>query len=377
MTTRGVRTLLVATLLAGPACSQSVDYEPPPTPVRVEVVGLSGERVEGVRYSATIEPNSRVDLAFKVGGYVREIATRSSADGRARPLQDSDVVAADDVLARLDQGDYQQKVLQARSQLAEAEAGLALARQDLERARALFEARSLTRPDLDAAETQVTVLTAKVSGARALVQEAENALGETDLRSPIAGVVLARLVEVGSLVGPGSGAFVLADTSRVKVVFGAPDRMAQRLRLGSSIDVETEALPGERFVGRITRIASAADLRSRVFDIELSIPNPDRRLKPGMIAALQVDEPQTAPDTSALLVVPLSAIVRSASNPDGYAVFVVEDREGAALARLRDVTLGAAIGNRMAVTSGLRAGERIIVTGAAMVVDGQAVRPIS
>ena len=123
------------------------------------------------------------------------------------------------------------------------------------------------------------------------MQEAENAHADTALVSPLDGVVLKQLIEVGRWSGPGSGGFVLADTSSIKAVFGAPDTMLHRLKLGMPQTVTTEALPNRQFAGRITNIAPTADPQSRVFDIELTIPNPDDALKVGMVASMQLNLP--------------------------------------------------------------------------------------
>ena len=274
------------------------------------------------------------------------------------------------VLARIRTADYEEKVKEARSQLAEAEAAHAQAKPAYDRATQLLQARSLTRPEYEQAQAAYDTVQAKLAGARALVQEAENARADTSLTSPINGVVLKRLVEVGSLVGPGVGGFVLADISSVKVVFGAPDTMLKALRVGVVQPVTTEALPDRLFSGRITKIAPAADPRGRVFDVEVTVPNADGALRVGMVAAVQVGDNNAAAAPPAL-VVPLSAIVR-AKGRDGYAVFVLDGKAGESVARLRDVTLGGMVGNQIAVTGGIQAGERVIID-AALLTDGERV----
>jgi RND family efflux transporter MFP subunit len=366
-----VLTLAGAGLLGG--CAKEKPYERPLTPVRVQVADRSAG-VPGVRYSASIEPNRRVDLAFKAGGYIQSLAQVGG-----RPIQDGDHVTRGMVLARIKTTDYEEKVKQARSLLAEAEAAATPTKQAFDRATQLFQAKSITRPELEQAQGAWDTVQAKLSGARALVQEAENAQGDTSLISPLDGIVMKRLIEVGSLVGPGVGGFVLADTSSIKVVFGAPDTMLHRLRLGMTQTVTSEAAPGRQFQGRITNIAPTADPRSRVFDIELTIPNQDGALKVGMVASVQLNLPGGAAEVQAdgaAVSVPLTAIVRSKAKPDGYAVYVLEEKGGSAVARLRDVTLGDMVGNQVGVVSGLRAGEKVIVSGATIVNDGEQVRVI-
>jgi multidrug efflux system membrane fusion protein len=210
---------------------------------------------------------------------------------------------------------------------------------------------------------------ARQAGARALAAEAQNARADSSLRSPLDGVVLKRLVEVGSLVGPGTPGFVIADTSSVKILFGAPDVVVRRLSPHQPVTITTAAYPNERFPGRITSLAPAASPGSLVFDVEVTVPNPNGRLMPGMVASFELEHEATPGQ----LTVPLAAILRSRAHPDGYALFVVEEQNGAPHARLREVGLGDMVANGVTVTSGLRPGDRVIVSGATIVSDGEAI----
>lgn len=360
--------LAAVTVLTG--CRREDAYEKPLTPVRVQTVQAQETGI-GVRYSASIAPYTQVQLAFKVSGYVREIRQIRGADGRMRDVQEGDTFTKGTVLARLQEADYQARVDQAKAQLAQSQAALEKSSQDFKRATNLFATQSLTAPDYDTAKQGFESAKASVAGARAQLTEAELNLGYCALVTPMDGVVLRRNLEVGALVGPETVGFVLADLSSVKAVFGVPDVMLKNLQLGSALTIATESLRGTKFTGRITAIAPAANERSRIFDVEVTVPNPQNQLKAGMIASLQIAN-QQVPEPGA--VVPLTAIVRSPHDPDGYALSVVEERDGAALARLRPVRLGEVYGNRIVVDEGVQVGERIVVTGATLVGDGERVR---
>jgi multidrug efflux system membrane fusion protein len=384
---------------------------------------------KGVRYSASIEPMKQVELAFKVGGYIDGILQMRGVDGRMRDVQAGDIVTKGAALARVRQSEFAARVSQARSQmseaksslesshaqyaesqsavasgkaqLAEADAALEKARLDFDRAKNLFASQSMTKTDYDAAKaqlesaearqsaarsqvamyeakeraagSQIETLRARVSSSQAMVTETAIPLEDTALRAPMNGVVLQRSVEVGALVSQGKTGFVIADLTSVKAVFGVPDLTVGKLKAGSALTVTTESLPDREFPGRITSIAPSADPKSRVFEIEVTIPNPQQLLKSGMIASLEIaavrpQEPVT--------VVPVSAIVRSKDQPDEYAVFVVEKKNGQAIAHSRSVKLGEAFGNTIAVLEGVSIGERVITTGTTLVLDGQAVQVI-
>src|SRR5262249_23496412 len=121
-------------------------------------------------------------------------------------------------------------------------------------------------------------------------------------------------------------------------------------------------------VARVSRIAAAADPMTRNFDVEVELPNADRRWKPGMIAS--VDLGGAAP-AGAVSLLPLTAFVGAPGGRDHFAVMVVEGESAQARAKLRPVALGEVIGNRVTVTAGLPAGERVITQGASMVNDGE------
>ena len=348
--------------------------EKPARPVKVETVAIESPAT-GLRYSASIQAYEQVQLAFKVGGYVRELQQLRGPDGRPRPVQLGDPVAKGTVLARLEASDYEQRVNQAKAQVAEADAGLAKARADAARAEALYKAQALTRPDYDAATAGLASAAARAEGARAQLQAAQLSLADTALVAPSNGVVLARSIEVGSLAGVGTPGFTVADLTRVKAVFGVPDLLVERVRIGTPLPVKTDAFGGEAFPGKVTAVSPAADTQSRVFNVEVTIPNADRRLKAGMIGTVEVASADVSGIPAGSPTVPVAAIVKSA-RAGAFAVFVVDGPDAGAAARTRDVTLGAISGNRVAVASGLKAGDRVIVSGASLLVDGDKVRVI-
>jgi multidrug efflux system membrane fusion protein len=353
-------------------CERGQTLPKPITPVRVANVG---ELVDagGPRYSASVAPYAQVDIAFKVNGYVREILQLRGADGRMRDAQQGDSLAKGTVLARVREEDYVDRVTKAKEGVAKARASLEKATDDFKRASDLKATQSITAPDYDKAQWEFKTAQASVAQAKAKLDEAELNLRYCALRAPMDGVLLQRNIEVGSLVGPGIVGFVIADVSSVKVVFAVPDVMLQSLQLGSPLSVTTASAPGVEFKGRITAIAPSANTSNRVFEVEITVPNPRNQLKVGMIAALQV--PADAP-TEAVPVVPLSAVVRSLSTASEYAVFVVADQGGKPVAEMRDVKLGEVSGNNVAVTAGLQTGERVIVMGAQTVHNGEPVRVI-
>ena len=399
-----------------------------PVPVKVATVETNSAGI-GSRYSATIIPRTEVELSFKVGGYVDELQRQRGVDGKMRDIQEGDRISAGAVLARVRQSDYQVKVTEAvsqatetkkgidmsraqyeealhdiaasKSKLAEAEAAQVKAKLDYDRAAALFDLQSMTKANYDAAKERYDTTNAQVAAARAQVQmveaKAESAkanisvfeaksevaeatvqetripLGDTALRSPLNGLVLQKSIERGTLVSNGTKAFTVADTSAVKAVFGVADVDVPEMKLGRVLSVESETMPGKEFRGLITSVFPAADPKSRAFNIEVTIQNPDFLLRPNMIVSLTVG---AQPRLSAESVIPLNAVMKAKNDPNGYAVFVVVERGGGQVAQLRDVKLGESYGNTIAITAGVKPGDRVITTGGTMVNDGDQVKVI-
>ena len=421
----GGGTLFALSLLV--AC-QSKQLQKPPVPVKVAKVELHTAD-SGARYSATIIPRTQVELAFKVDGYVEALQKVSGVDGQMRDLQEGDPIVAGAVLARVRQSEYQAKFKEAESQasearsaidaskaqyqealsaiesskaqLADAEAAYEKAKLDFDRAQNLFASQSLTKANYDAAKAQLEQATAKVAaarsqvgmvqaradsaksqievidarsrGAQAVVRQKMIPLQDTTLKAPLNGLVLQKSVEKGSLVSPGKTGFIVADTSSVKAAFGVPDIAVPEMKLGSKLNVETETMPGTEFQGQITSVFPAADPKSRAFNVEVTIPNQKALLRPGMIVSLRVGRSEAA---QAQPVVPLNAVAKSTTDPNGYAVYVVIEQGGRLIAKVRDVKLGETYGNTIAVTEGVKEGDRVITTGVTLVRDGDAVKVI-
>jgi RND family efflux transporter MFP subunit len=223
---------------------------------------------------------------------------------------------------------------------------------------------------LDANVAQVKLAQARLAGAEAQLREVNLAVQDSTLKAPLDAMVLKRLIEIGVLVAPGTPAFVLGDVSQVKTVFGVSDTVLPKIKTGMTLRVTSEAVPGSNYSGRVTRIAPTADPRTRVFDVELTVPNKDGRLKPGMIASLKLSEGARA---EAVPVIPLAAVVQPPPGTPGYMVYVADEQGGKAVLKAQMVQLGDALGDRISVREGLQVGQRVVVTGASLVHDGETV----
>jgi RND family efflux transporter MFP subunit len=344
---------------------------PSQSPRAVRLVTVAAPQMSGetLRYSASILPYAQVDLMFRSSGYVTNIRQVRGADGRTRDIGTGDYVEQGFTLAHIRREDLQNQVAQAQAQLDQATAQHTKADQDFQRAKALYSTQSLTKPDYDQSQATFNATQAAMDNTKAAFRQADLILGDADLKAPFSGYILSRNIDLGSLVSPATNAFTIADIGRVKVTFGAPDYVLTRVRLGQELKIQTEndATP---LKGRVTSISPAADIRNRIFAIEVTVNNRDRHLRPGMIASIGLGE---IPHSS--ISIPLSAIVPFPSEPEHFGVMVAHGRAGTLVANLRKVQLGATRDNSVAV-EGVQPGERVVSVGAQLLRDGDPIQVI-
>jgi multidrug efflux system membrane fusion protein len=134
------------------------------------------------------------------------------------------------------------------------------------------------------------------------------------------------------------------------------------------VELRTNSLPGA-LEGRIASISPSADPRTRLFPIEILLPNAERRIKPGFLATIFLpDEEQ-----GGVLCLPLGSVMKGAGADSLYVVFTIEKQGERTVARERHVKLGEIAGNQIIILEGLRAGEAVVTLGATHLKEGSPV----
>lgn len=267
------------------------------------------------------------------------------------PVEVGQTVARGAVVARLDCRDQELARERAKAALAAARSRLALAEQQLGRARGLVAKGFISRDALDARETEVEVLRADSVQARVQLATAERAVGKCALRAPFPAIVRQRLGQVGELAAPGTPLVALADASRIEVAAQLQPRDAGSLRAAS--DVRFVGDGGERPL-KLLRISPAIDTQARTVEARLAFvaePAP-----PG--AAGRIVWRESAPH------LPPEVVVRRNGR---LGVFV----DAGGVARFHELP-GAQEGRPAAVS--LPAGARVVVQGQLALRDGQRLR---
>jgi RND family efflux transporter MFP subunit len=217
-----ITAVLFAMVAATNGCHQPAQVAAKsPTPVHLVDVTLYSSS-EDLRYSASVLPFAQASLSFKSAGYVTEIKQVMGADGRRRDIGPGDYVTRGTVLAQIRHQDLKNQLDQAAATLKQAQAQYVDATQDYERAKRLYATESLTKPDFDQAQARFDSTLAGVDQAKANLRQAQLALEDADLTAPFSGYILARNIELGNLVAPGTPAFTIADTSAVKIGLACP-----------------------------------------------------------------------------------------------------------------------------------------------------------
>ena len=278
-------------------------------PASVEVAPVSrGDFVASAEFVGTLQAKATADLYAKLNGQILEMRVNTG-----------DRVSAGQVLARIDPGELNERVDQARAAqrmaeatLGERRAALGIARSTAERTRALFEQQLVSQQqndqaqaELQGAAAQVQVAEASVSQARANVGAARAELEKALIVAPFSGVIGKRYLDKGAFAATNRPVFSMVDLSTIKTTVPLTEKDAARVRVGQEATVTLEADPAARFKGVVARIASVFDPNTNTTEAEVEIANADGRLKPGMFANVSI---AFAVEPGALLV-PRSAVV--------------------------------------------------------------------
>ena len=232
-----------------------------------------------------------------------------------------------------------------RAELNKAEAALALARENFRRSDSLSRQGATAARALD--EAWAALATAEAEAELARVR-----LADATIAAPFDGVVGLKELSVGRYVQPGDDLVTLERIDPLNLDFRVSERWLTKLRPGDTVAVSVDALPGERFEGRIVAIDPQVDVNGRAVQLRATVANPDRVLRPGLFARVAV-ELDRRPDA---VLVPEAAVVLQEAGPIVYRV-----EEGRAVAT--PVATGVRRDGMVEVTEGLDAGATVVVNG--------------
>lgn len=234
------------------------------------------------------------------------------------------------------------------------------------RAEQLLKADVIGAAELQRREAELSQATAELAASRdelELLGMPEDAIADLEstrnirsisrIVSSSDGTVLDRHVTIGQVIQPAETVFEIADLSHVWLVADVPEQIAGSIVVGMSVDAQVAALPNEHFTGTLSFVSATVNPETRTVRARMEIDNPNRQLKPAMLATMVLKN-----QTERRQVVPLSAVVRE-ENAEHLFVQIDEDT-----VVLRPVVLGPEYGTSRVLLEGLREGDKIVVDGA-------------
>jgi membrane fusion protein (multidrug efflux system) len=281
-----------------------------------------------------------------------------------------------DKLFLLDEAPFKERLAGAKGMLAQAKAALAKHQTDVARLTPLAKKKAVPQQDLDNALAGVDVANAEVDSAQARVESAQLDLGYCDVRAPVTGLIGAKQVSIGELVGKGSPTLLATISTLDPIWFYCAISEVQYLkaqselrRLGKQLDqvpVHLVLADGSRNPesGKIVFMDRAVDPKTGTLRLRAQFANKDKTLRPGMFARLDVD---LGIQANAILV-PEGAVAELQGK--NFVWVVGSDNKAAQ----RPVTIGENIGNAVIIKEGLKPGDRIVVGGLQKLREGIAVQ---
>ena len=317
-----------------------------------------GDITQTVSASGTLNPVKIVNVGAQVSGIVKKI----NVDFNSR-------VKAGEILLTLDPTLFKAQVGQSRANLHAAEANQLLARANEERAQEMFRQHYVSRADLDQVIAGRKAADAQVELAKAQLEQSETNLAYTVIHSPIDGVIINRVVDVGQTVAASFQTPTLfqigQDLKKMQIDATVDEADIGAIKTGEEASFTVDAYPGSRFAGIVTQVRLNPTVVQNVvtYDVVIAVDNPDERLLPGMTAyvGIEVNSHQH------VLVVPNAALrvslgAAGSTTPmegPGRGVVYVVTPDGP---RLTAVAVGISDNRRTEISgSGVKAGDQVVV----------------
>lgn len=333
--------LTAALALAGCSNKEAARQEKEELPVvKVETVS-DRDVVQTGRYTATVEPEVSNNISASQPNRIKEILV----DEGYRVTKGQLLAVLDDV----NTASYETQVANAKAQLENVQA-------DYNRAVELLKIGGGTQQNVDQMQLQLTNARNNLANAERTLR---NVKENTTLTSPITGVVTARNYDPGDMTGS-LPILTVAQVQPVKIVINVSESDFSKIHKGMEGDVTFDTYGDEQFKGKVTMVAPTVDAASRTFGVEVTVPNPDYRILPGMFGRVTL-----ALGSAQHVVVPDNAVVKQPGSGNYYVYTVTDGRVA-----YNRVELGQRLGDSYELLSGIEPGAQVVVHGQAKLADG-------
>jgi RND family efflux transporter MFP subunit len=327
------------------------------------------EVIEYITVVGNLIGQATVDIVPRVAGRIESLTVKLG-----------DHVAKGQLIAKIEDRELQQQIKQVeqnvlvnKATVTQRESDLRLRKSTLDRQKSLLTSGLATRQtveDADAAHNSaiaaVELAQAQLGQTQARLDELKITLSNTNIVSPVDGFVGRRNLDPGAFAGANTPILSVVDIHTVRLVSNLVEKDFKRVKAGVLALIEVDAFPGETFTGTVSRVAPVFDAATRTAPMELEVPNPGYRLKPGMFARVRLTVDRR-PDA---LTVPRNAVVDSEGK---RGVFLVDGQA----AKFQPVSTGLQDNERIEILEGLTEGTRVVTTGALALRDGDRITPMN
>jgi membrane fusion protein, multidrug efflux system len=327
-----------------------------PRPVKVEQVQEYGREEERF-FNGTARAEVETKLSFKVAGTIEKL-----------PVQSGMYVKAGDLIAQLDPLDYQLQEQEAQASLLDAEAKMRNALSDYARIRELYETKSVSRQELDAARTAADSSKANVKAATKRLEQAKAQLDYTTLRAPSDGALFSVPVEERENVTVGQTIAVIHLGNLINVEVPMPENYIAEIKKGEDVRVTFDSQPGKSFTASVFKIGVASGA-STTFPVTVKLKEAAAGIKPGMTAEVLF---HFKAKEGGGVIVPASAVI--GENGARFVFVVHRGADNVATVERRSVEIGRITNQGMQILKGLQAGDWIVTAGGTFLQDGEKVR---
>lgn len=319
------------------------------------LIGLSFvASVHAAEPAATVAVQFReVEQTYSVDGVVeatRQATVSAQISGRVKAVlfDVGDRVSKGQIILRIDESEANQAVAGSNAQVAQSQAALSNAKLNYERSQQLFAQKFISQAALDKAKADYDMAAAQAKASAAGAQQSALAKSYTSVIAPYAGVVSARMVEMGEMVTVGKPLMTGFDPSELRIIANVPQYKLAEIGQRPSAKVEVPEL------GRWLKVASvmvqpSADARTHSTQVRVNLPANEKGIYPGMFVRTHF-----VVGKEKKLLIPASSVLRRS---EVVAVYVMDDK---GQPRLRQVRLGEATEKgEIEVLAGLTEGERV------------------
>jgi RND family efflux transporter MFP subunit len=331
-------------------------------PVEVETV-TTGPIAQTIELSGWIRANQVVDIAPKVAGRVESLEAIAE-DGRKIAVEEGLVVKKGQLIAVIDHDVYLAHLAAAKAAVEASTAELADAEREKSRMLTLFESGSATAQAKDKALTAAELAAAALSAAKANLELAQVNLNESEVSSPIDGIVTAKHIDQGNMIKVGDKIVTVADLKTVKVVASLSEKFGAEIAAGTPAELSVDAYPERLFKASVYSVYPALDEQTHTVQIEIRFDNEQMLLKPGMFAKITLIMNRK----NDVVVIPRDVIL--GGKIDKPYVYVVENSSEQKKAHKRVVEIGIVQSDRYEIVDGIKPGEILVVNGMQYLADG-------